>query len=122
MIEDRTVDAEQLLSSLKPNADGLVAVVAQEASTGRVLMLAWMNKTALQRTLASGEVTYYSRSRQALWRKGEQSSNSQRLCAIAVDCDGDALLLQVEQTGPACHTGATSCFFRTHVVAGRNNK
>ncbi len=80
--------------------------------TGAVLMLAWMNEEALLRTITSGDVTYWSRSRQQLWRKGETSGHTQRLIEARVDCDGDALLLRVVQTGPACHTGAAVCFFR----------
>lgn len=100
------------------NADGLVAAIAQDASTGRVLMLAWMNAEALRLTLESGEATYWSRSRQTLWRKGESSGHRQRVVEIRVDCDQDALLLQVEQTGPACHTGRRSCFYRVADAAG----
>ena len=81
-------------------------------------MLAWMNREAIERTLDTGEVHYYSRSRGCLWRKGETSGNTQGLRSLAVDCDGDALLLKVEQRGPACHTGERSCFFRD--VAGKD--
>ena len=90
----------------------LVAVIAQDISNGQVLMMAWMNEAALKKTLESGRVTYWSRSRNQLWTKGEASGHSQRLAAISYDCDGDALLLQVEQTGAACHTGERSCFYR----------
>ena len=107
------VTAEELLAKVKLDARGLVPAIAQDASSGAVLMMAWMNVAALTRTLTTGEVTYYSRSRGKLWRKGETSGHTQRLCAIALDCDGDTLLLQVKQVGPACHTGAPSCFF-TH--------
>ena len=86
--------------------------IAQDASTGKVLMMAWMNADSLRRTLESGQVTYWSRSRQELWRKGGTSGHTQRLVEAYVDCDGDTLLLKVEQTGPACHTGAPICFFR----------
>jgi phosphoribosyl-AMP cyclohydrolase len=93
---------------------GLVAAVAQEAGSGRVLMLAWMNRAALAETVASGYATYWSRSRARLWRKGEESGHRQRVAAIQLDCDGDAILLQVEQAGGmACHTGRHSCYFRT---------
>ncbi len=122
IIEDCSVTADALLSCLHPNAEGLVAAIAQDVNTGQVLMLAWMNKDALVATLQSGEVTYYSRSRQVLWRKGEQSGNFQQLCSVAVDCDGDALLLQVEQTGAACHTGAKSCFYRRYVSGGDKSR
>lgn len=94
------------------NSDGLVPAIAQNRVTGAVLMLAWMNREALEHTLDTGHVTYWSRSRQSLWRKGETSSHTQRLVEAWLDCDGDALLLKVEQVGSACHTGAPSCFFR----------
>jgi phosphoribosyl-AMP cyclohydrolase len=92
--------------------DGLVAAVAQQHDSGEVLMLAWMNRDAVEQTLASGQVTYFSRSRQRLWRKGETSGQTQRLVELRVDCDGDALLVLVDQKGAACHTGTRSCFFR----------
>lgn len=92
---------------------GLVSAVVQEATSGRVLMLAWMNRESLQDTIDSGYATYWSRSRQRLWRKGEESGNRQRVLAVQLDCDGDAIVLQVEQDGGiACHTGRHSCFFR----------
>jgi phosphoribosyl-AMP cyclohydrolase len=94
------------------NEDGLVPVVAQSAATGEVLMLAWMNRETLERTLATGDVTYWSRSRQEVWRKGATSGHVQRVVEAWIDCDGDALLLKVDQTGPACHTGTPSCFYR----------
>ncbi len=92
--------------------DGLVPTVAQDHNTGAVLMLAWMSREALERTLESGEVTYWSRSRQSLWRKGETSGHTQELVEAWLDCDGDTVLLKVEQKGPACHTGAPTCFFQ----------
>ncbi len=104
--------AAALLPALKFDRDGLVAAVAQQHDTGEVLMLAWMNREAIERTLATGDVTYYSRSRGKLWRKGETSGQTQRLVELRVDCDGDALLLLVDQKGAACHTGTRSCFFR----------
>jgi phosphoribosyl-AMP cyclohydrolase len=104
--------ASALLPVLKFDRDGLVAAVAQQHDSGEVLMLAWMNREAIEETLASGQVTYYSRSRGKLWRKGESSGQTQRLVELRVDCDGDALLLLVDQTGAACHTGTRSCFFR----------
>jgi phosphoribosyl-AMP cyclohydrolase len=104
--------AAALPQALKFDRDGLVAAVAQQHDTGEVLMLAWMNWESIEATLATGEVTYYSRSRQKLWRKGETSGQTQRLVELRVDCDGDALLLLVDQTGAACHTGTRSCFFR----------
>lgn len=94
------------------NADGLVPVIAQDHATGTVLMHAWMNREALTLTLSSGDVTYWSRARQELWRKGATSSHTQRLVEAWIDCDGDTLLMKVKQTGPACHTGEPSCFFR----------
>ncbi len=104
--------AAALLPALSFDRDGLVAAVAQQHDTGEVLMLAWMNREAVEETLATGEVCYFSRSRQKLWRKGESSGQVQRLVELRVDCDGDALLLLVDQTGVACHTGRRSCFFR----------
>jgi phosphoribosyl-AMP cyclohydrolase len=93
-------------------ADGLVPVITQDASTGCVLMMAWMNREAFKRTVQSGEATYWSRSRKKLWHKGEESGNIQRVQEIRLDCDGDAILLKVEQAGGiACHTGRASCFF-----------
>ena len=104
--------AHPLLDEVKYNADGLIAAIAQCAETEAVLMLAWMNADALAQTLVTGQVTYFSRSRQALWRKGETSGHTQELISAHLDCDADAVLLKVKQTGPACHTGAQSCFFR----------
>lgn len=92
--------------------DGLVPAIAQQHDTGEVLMLAWMNRDAVRLTLAEGRVCYWSRSRRALWRKGETSGQIQLLREMRLDCDGDALLLLVEQQGVACHTGRRSCFFR----------
>lgn len=92
------------------DADGLIPAIAQ-APSGEVLMLAWMNTASLRETLASGRVTYWSRSRQALWRKGETSGHVQTLIELRVDCDRDCLLMIVDQTGPACHTNRRSCFF-----------
>ncbi|HKY95675.1 MAG TPA: phosphoribosyl-AMP cyclohydrolase [Kiloniellales bacterium] len=101
-----------LLDELRFDAAGLVPCIAQASGTGEVLMLAWMNEAALRRTLETGQVTYWSRSRQSLWTKGETSGHRQRLVSLRLDCDGDALLLEVEQEGPACHTNRRSCFFR----------
>lgn len=95
---------------LKRTDDGLVAAIVQDASTHAVLMLAWMNDDALHRTLSTGRGTYWSRSRGELWVKGETSGHVQHVREVRLDCDGDALLLLVDQTGPACHTGATTCF------------
>lgn len=101
-----------LMDEIIFNADGLIAAVAQCADTGEVLMLAWMNAEALALTLNTKQVTYFSRSRQELWRKGETSGHTQELISAHLDCDGDAVLLKIKQTGPACHTGAQSCFFK----------
>lgn len=98
------------MSKIKFDEKGLVPAIAQDAKTGRVLMLAYMNAESLQMTLDSGYATYFSRSRQQLWRKGETSGHTQRVLEMRYDCDGDALLLTVEQEGPACHTGEISCF------------
>ncbi len=92
--------------------DGLVAAVAQQHDTGEVLMLAWMNREALDETLRTGRACYWSRSRGRLWRKGELSGQTQRVLSVRLDCDGDAVLLLVDQQGVACHTGRRSCFFR----------
>ena len=95
---------------LKRDADGLVAAVVQQHDTGEVLMLAWMDDEALHRTLTSGRATYWSRSRQEYWVKGATSGHVQHVRSVALDCDGDALLVRVEQVGVACHTGARTCF------------
>ena len=100
----------QFLGGLRFDAQGLVAAVAQQHDTGEVLMLAWMNREAVAETLRTGRVTYYSRSRKGLWRKGDTSGHSQWVKAVSIDCDGDALLVEVDQVGAACHTGAHSCF------------
>ena len=92
---------------------GLVPAIVQDADTGQVLMLAYMNRLALERTLASGQTHFWSRSRNELWHKGATSGNTQQVTEIALDCDGDALLLRVHPAGPACHTGAVTCFYRT---------
>ena len=90
----------------------LIAAIAQDASNGEVLMIAWMNEEALRKTLLTKKVTYWSRSRNQLWTKGESSGHTQELISVRYDCDGDALLLQVEQVGAACHTGERTCFLR----------
>ena len=101
-----------LLDAIAFDADGLVPAIAQQHDTGEVLMLAWMNRAAVAETLATGQACYYSRSRGTLWRKGETSGQAQRLIELRLDCDGDAVLLLVDQTGVACHTGRRDCFFR----------
>lgn len=105
------VDLEHLLAEAKWNADGLMPAIAQCADSGEVLMMAWMNEQALRETLQTGQVCYWSRSRQTYWRKGESSGHRQRLQQAYLDCDGDALLLSVQQQGPACHTNRRSCFY-----------
>ena len=102
-------DAGELIAP-SYGSDGLIPVIAQDARTRDVLMLAWMDAEALRRTRATGRATYYSRSRREYWVKGETSGNTQSVREIRIDCDGDALLLLVDQTGPACHTGTTTCF------------
>ena len=97
----------------KFNADGLIAAIAQDATTGEVLMLAWMNAEALKATVETRRATYWSRSRQALWVKGDTSGHVQQVEDVLVDCDQDAVLLKVHQTGGACHTGRQSCLYRT---------
>ena len=99
------------LDELPWNADGLLPAIAQQFDSGEVLMMAWMNREALDETLASGRVCYWSRSRQSLWRKGESSGQVQMLHGLRLDCDGDTILLEVDQTGPACHTGRRDCFY-----------
>jgi phosphoribosyl-AMP cyclohydrolase len=100
------------IESVAWNSDGLVPAVAQDAATGEVLMLAWMNRESLERTVATGEAVYWSRSRHSLWRKGETSGHVQRVVEIRMDCDSDAVLLRVESAGGiACHTGRRRCFF-----------
>jgi phosphoribosyl-AMP cyclohydrolase len=102
---------DPLLSArLKRDPNGLVPAVVQQYDTGEVLMMAWMNDAALQHTLTTRQATYWSRSRQALWIKGETSGHRQAVKSVALDCDGDTLLVHVDQTGPACHTGARTCF------------
>ena len=102
---------QNLLDKIAFNADGLVPVIAQQHDTGEVLMMAWMNREAVAETLDTGRVCYFSRSRAALWRKGETSGQVQHLIELRLDCDGDTLLALVDQTGVACHTGRRNCFF-----------
>jgi phosphoribosyl-AMP cyclohydrolase len=105
--QDETVE-------LRPrfDTDGLIAAIAQDADTGEVLMLAWMNADALQQTIDTGRAVYWSRSRNELWRKGDTSGHEQHVVEIRIDCDQDAVLLKVRQTGAACHTGRRTCFYR----------
>ena len=98
---------------LKFNSDGLIPAIIQEASTGRVLMMAWMNRTSLEKTIETGKTFFWSRSRQKFWMKGESSGHTQTVKDIAFDCDGDTLLIKVDQISAACHEGYQSCFFRS---------
>ncbi|MBM3580264.1 MAG: phosphoribosyl-AMP cyclohydrolase [Alphaproteobacteria bacterium] len=100
-----------MLEKLKFNENGLIPAIAQDEKTGEVLMFAWMNEESLRLTITSGYATYFSRSRNQLWKKGETSNHVQEVVSIHVDCDFDCILLKVKQTGAACHTGAKSCFF-----------
>jgi phosphoribosyl-AMP cyclohydrolase len=103
---------ERALAEIRFGPDGLVPAIAQQHDTGEILMLAWMNRAAVRATLTEGRACYWSRSRGTLWRKGETSGQIQQLRELRLDCDGDALLLLVDQTGVACHTGRRSCLFR----------
>lgn len=105
------VPTKELVEALGWTADGLIAVVVQDEGNHDLLMVAWMNKQALETTLASGQMHYWSRSRQAIWRKGESSGQTQQLVRLRTDCDADALVAEVKQTGVACHTGRHSCFY-----------
>jgi phosphoribosyl-AMP cyclohydrolase len=106
------LNREQLFSAVRYNEDGLVAAIVQDATTHEVLMMAWMNAESLRRTIAEGETVFWSRSRQEYWHKGATSGHTQWVKEVRLDCDGDVLLVLVEPNGPACHTGAVSCFFR----------
>ena len=112
MGEEETLHHEQFLATVKYDDNGLVPAIVQDAKTGQVLMMAWMNEASLRQTLAEGETVFWSRSRQEFWHKGATSGNVQRVQDMRVDCDGDTLLVLVDPAGPACHTGAVSCFFR----------
>lgn len=108
------ISSNDWIEEITFNEDGLVPAIAQDHITGRILMVAWMNRDALLETVHTEQAVYWSRSRRQLWRKGESSGNTQQLRALELDCDGDVLTLKVEQTGGiACHTGRNSCFFRT---------
>ena len=108
---NRTLNVEDFMAEVSFNEDGLVPAIAQDAETGAVLMMAWMTKETLQETIATNRACYWSRSRQAFWRKGDSSGHAQHIKEIGLDCDGDTVLLKIEQIGAACHTGARSCFF-----------
>jgi phosphoribosyl-AMP cyclohydrolase len=112
MSEQRTDRIDALIAAVRFDDRGLVPAIAQDAEDGAVLMMAWMNAASLRATLETGRVTYWSRSRGALWRKGDTSGHVQELSGLKLDCDGDTLLLSVRQTGPACHTGTRTCFYR----------
>jgi phosphoribosyl-AMP cyclohydrolase len=114
----RRVPLAQVLDAIRFDAAGLVPAIAQRHDNGDVLMLAWMNRDALEETLRTGRVCYYSRSRRRLWRKGEESGHVQHLKELRLDCDGDAVLLKVEQTGAACHTQRPHCFYLLHAGDG----
>ncbi len=109
--DGHSVPLGEVLKALPYNADGLIAAIAQDVDSQAVLMLAWMDRQAIEMTLASGFATYYSRSRRAYWRKGESSGHLQTLVTMHFDCDGDAVLLTVQQTGAACHTNRPTCFY-----------
>jgi phosphoribosyl-ATP pyrophosphohydrolase/phosphoribosyl-AMP cyclohydrolase len=108
----KKTEVDSLWSAIKFDAAGLIPAVVQERGSGRVLMLAYMNRESLERTLGTGFTHFFSRSRQTLWKKGETSGHTQRVTSLRLDCDGDTLVVEVEQTGPACHTGSPTCFFR----------
>ncbi|WP_374372861.1 phosphoribosyl-AMP cyclohydrolase [Dongia sp.] len=108
---DITPDLAAFIDGLKFDADGLIPAIAQQHDSGEVLMMAWMNRESVRETLTGGRVVYWSRSRRALWRKGDTSGQIQRLVELRADCDRDCLLLMVDQVGVACHTGRRSCFF-----------
>lgn len=110
----------RFLDQLKFTADGLIPAIIQEQTTGRVLMMAWMNRASLEKTLETGLTHFWSRSRQKFWMKGESSGHVQRVKELAFDCDGDTLLVQVDQVGAACHEGYKSCFFRSVREAGES--
>lgn len=107
------MDPDVLLSEVQFDEKGLVPAIAQDGETGQVLMLAYMNEATLRQTVETGVMTYWSRSRQEVWVKGQSSGNTQQVRAVHLDCDGDALVFEVDQEGAACHTGYFSCFFRT---------
>lgn len=108
------MDPEPLISAVKFNSAGLVPAVAQQYDTGEVLMVAWMNAESIAATLCGGRAVYFSRSRQELWRKGDTSGQIQLLCDVILDCDGDTIVLKVDQLGVACHTGRRSCFYNAY--------
>ena len=116
---DKIVRTMSFFDQLKFDSNGLIPAIIQEAGTGRVLMMAWMNRASLEKTIETGLTHFWSRSRQKFWMKGETSGHVQRVKDIAFDCDGDTLLIQVEQVGAACHEGYRSCFFRSMTDGGQ---
>jgi phosphoribosyl-AMP cyclohydrolase len=112
----------KFIDDLKFNSDGLIPAIIQDHATGQVLMMAWMNRVSLEKTVTLGKTVFWSRSRKQLWMKGETSGNVQVVKELAFDCDGDALLIKVEQNGPACHEGYRSCFFRSVESGGAGVK
>ncbi|MBL4867474.1 MAG: phosphoribosyl-AMP cyclohydrolase [Pseudomonadales bacterium] len=119
--QGQTFDIDSVFQSLKYNEQGLIPAIAQQYDTKEVLMMAWMNAASLRETVDKGRVCYFSRSRQSLWRKGETSGQVQVLKELRMDCDGDTLLVLVDQTGPACHTGRRNCFYLAVNQDGINN-
>ena len=111
-----------VFDQLKFDADGLIPAIIQDQATGRVLMMAWMNRASLEQTIETGKTWFWSRSRQKYWMKGESSGHTQAVKDVAFDCDGDTLLIQVEQIGAACHEGYRSCFFRSIEQAGASSR
>lgn len=118
--EGSRIDLKDALDNLNYNQDGLIPAIAQQADSGEVLMMAWMNRASIEETLKTGHVCYWSRSRQSYWRKGESSGHVQTLIELRIDCDGDALLCLVDQKGPACHTERRSCFY--HAIKGEQSE
>ena len=118
----KTSSMDAQLEGLKFDANGLIPAIVQDAATGQVLMMAWMNREALEKTVRTGKTHFFSRSRNKLWLKGESSGHVQTVKSIATDCDQDVLLVRVEQTGAACHEGYYSCFFRQHQAGGKDWK
>ena len=109
--EGESYDLQEAIAGLQFDSRGLLPVITQCAQTGKVLMMAWMNKEALEQTLKTGQMFYFSRKRKQLWQKGETSGNTQKLISLAADCDGDCLLAKIQQKGPPCHTNRATCFY-----------
>jgi phosphoribosyl-AMP cyclohydrolase len=113
MIPNDNPQDQETIPNFSVGIDGLLPAIAQDHATGRVLMMAWMNRQAWDETVRTGQACYYSRSRKSLWRKGETSGHRQRVVKLQIDCDADCILMQVQQIGAACHEGYASCFFRS---------